>query len=204
MSKEALKQASGAAVLGYRAPTFSLVRQTAGALDVLGEMGLLYDSSIYPVRHDRYGIPDAPRGLFMAQGARHEILEIPPATLSVRGVNVPVGGGGYFRLLPLATLLFAIRHRATSGGPFTAYFHPYEFDLEPLRLSVRMEGIRRFLRSQLFQQHQNLRRRSLPGKLRRIMAECRIETCEEFVARLMRQQTDAAGFPAGNYECKPI
>ena len=62
MSKEALEQASGAAVLGYRAPTFSLVRQTAWALDVLGEMGLLYDSSIYPVRHDRYGIPDAPRG----------------------------------------------------------------------------------------------------------------------------------------------
>jgi hypothetical protein len=126
------------------------------------------------------------------------------ATARILGINLPVAGGGYFRLLPLATLRLAIRHRATSGGPFTAYFHPYEFDPEPLRLSVRLAGLRRFLRSQLFQQLQNLRRRSLPKKLRRIMAESRIETCGEFVARLMRQQTDAAGFPTENYEYKPI
>ena len=67
-SKEALEQATGAAVVGYRAPTFSIVRQTAWALDVLAELGFLYDSSIYPVRHDRYGIPDAPRGPFLARG----------------------------------------------------------------------------------------------------------------------------------------
>ena len=101
-SKEALEQAGGTAVVGYRAPTFSLVRRTAWALDVLADLGFQYDSSIYPVRHDRYGIPEAPRGPFMAQGDQREILEIPPATVKVAGVNVPVGGGGYFRLLPLA------------------------------------------------------------------------------------------------------
>src|SRR4029077_13554127 len=88
-------------VCGYRAPTFSVVRQTAWALDVLAEEGFRYDSSIYPVRHDRYGVPDAPRGPFVVQGERHTMLEIPPATLRVAGANVPVGGGGYFRLLPL-------------------------------------------------------------------------------------------------------
>ena len=140
MSKEALEQASGAAVLGYRAPTFSLVRQTAWALDVLGEMGLLYDSSIYPVRHDRYGIPDAPRGLFMAQGARHEILEIPPATLSVRGVNVPVGGGGYFRLLPFPLMklaLLSLRGATPNCGATMLYFHPWEFDPGQPRLPLK-------------------------------------------------------------------
>ena len=144
MSKEALEQASGAAVLGYRAPTFSLVRQTAWALDVLGEMGLLYDSSIYPVRHDRYGIPDAPRGLFMAQGARHEILEIPPATLSVRGVNVPVGGGGYFRLLPFPLMKLALlrSRRNPNCGATMLYFHPWEFDPGQPRLPLR--GLNRF------------------------------------------------------------
>jgi polysaccharide deacetylase family protein (PEP-CTERM system associated) len=139
MSKEALEQASGAAVLGYRAPTFSLVRQTAWALDVLGEMGMLYDSSIYPVRHDRYGIPDAPRGPFMAQSARYEILEIPPATLSVRGVNVPVGGGGYFRLLPFPLMKLALQRsrRDPNCGATMLYFHPWEFDPGQPRLPLR-------------------------------------------------------------------
>jgi len=145
MSKEALEQASGAAVLGYRAPTFSLVRPTAWALDVLGESGLLYDSSIYSVRHDRYGIPDAPRGPFLAQGARHEILEIPPAaTLSVRGVNVPVGGGEYFRLLPFPLMQRALlrSRRNPNCGATMLYFHPWEFDPDQPRLSLR--GINRF------------------------------------------------------------
>src|SRR5262245_36843968 len=74
-SKDALEQITGAPVLGYRAPTFSVMRQTAWALDVLAEQGLAYDSSIYPVRHDRYGVADAPRGPFLAHGERHMILE---------------------------------------------------------------------------------------------------------------------------------
>ncbi len=144
MSKDALEQACGAVVLGYRAPTFSLVRQTAWAVDVLGELGLLYDSSIYPVRHDRYGIPDAPQGPFIAQGARHEILEIPPATLSVRGVNVPVGGGGYFRLLPFPLMQRALlrSRRDPNCGATMLYFHPWEFDPDQPRLPLR--GINRF------------------------------------------------------------
>jgi hypothetical protein len=85
MSKDALEQAGGTEVLGYRAPTFSVVRHTGWALDVLADLSLLYDSSIYQVRHDRYGVPEAPRGPFLACGREGEFLELPPATSSRRG-----------------------------------------------------------------------------------------------------------------------
>jgi polysaccharide deacetylase family protein (PEP-CTERM system associated) len=137
-SKDALEQACGAAVVGYRAPTFSLVKKTAWALDVLPELGLLYDSSIYPVHHDRYGIPDAPRGPFLAQGTCHQILELPPATVRIGGVNVPVGGGGYFRMLPWPLLKLALAHsrRDPRSGASVLYFHPWEFDPDQPRLPL--------------------------------------------------------------------
>jgi polysaccharide deacetylase family protein (PEP-CTERM system associated) len=139
ISRDALEQACGATVVGYRAPTFSLVRQTAWALDVLAELGLLYDSSIYPVRHDRYGIPEAPRGPFLARGGQHEVLEIPPATVRVGGVNVPVGGGGYFRLLPLPLMKLALARsrRDPQSGATVLYFHPWEFDPDQPRLPLK-------------------------------------------------------------------
>ncbi len=143
-SQHALEQACGAAVVGYRAPTFSVVRKTAWALDVLAELGLLYDSSIYPVHHDRYGIPEAPRGPFLAGGLHHEMLEIPPATVRIAGVNVPVGGGGYFRLLPLPLMKLALScsRRDPRNGATVLYFHPWEFDPDQPRLPLR--GLNRF------------------------------------------------------------
>ncbi len=108
-SKEALEDVIGEPVRGYRAPTFSVMRQTAWALDVLAEEEMAYDSSIYPVRHDRYGVPAAPRAPFRARGERHSILELPPATLRLFGVNTPMGGGGYFRLFPLLLTEWALR-----------------------------------------------------------------------------------------------
>jgi polysaccharide deacetylase family protein (PEP-CTERM system associated) len=147
-SMDRLQQVTGAAVLGYRAPTFSLVRKTSWALDVLSELGLLYDSSIYPVRHDRYGIPDAPRGPFLARGNEGELLEIPPASLRAGGVNLPVGGGGYFRLLPSLVMRMALslsrrdpEHRAS-----VLYFHPWEFDADQPRLPLpRLSRYRTYL-----------------------------------------------------------
>jgi polysaccharide deacetylase family protein (PEP-CTERM system associated) len=137
-SKDALEQVAGHPVLGYRAPTFSIVRQTAWALDVLAEEGLVYDSSIFPVRHDRYGVHDAPRSPFLARGRQHTILEIPPVTLSVLGMNAPMGGGGYFRLFPLFLTDWAIRQTLATTVPPVAmlYFHPWEFDPEQQRLPL--------------------------------------------------------------------
>jgi polysaccharide deacetylase family protein (PEP-CTERM system associated) len=138
-STDALEQIIGAAVVGYRAPTFSIVRQTAWALDVLAELGVLYDSSIYPVRHDRYGVHRAPRAPFLAWGAGRAIVEFPPATLRIIGTNLPVGGGGYFRLLPAWLLERALNQVRHACRPAVAmlYFHPWEFDPGQPRLPLR-------------------------------------------------------------------
>jgi polysaccharide deacetylase family protein (PEP-CTERM system associated) len=129
-SKDAIEQVTGEAVVGYRAPTFSVVSQTTWAIDELAESGIRYDSSIYPVRHDRYGVPDAPRAPFLAVGERHCLLELPPMTLRLLGANLPVGGGGYFRLFPLSVMERALRQTARTCQPAVAmlYFHPWEFD----------------------------------------------------------------------------
>lgn len=131
-SKDILEQLTGVPVAGYRAPTFSIMAQTAWALDVLAELGMAYDSSIFPVRHDRYGVPNAPRAPFLAQGDRHCILELPPATLRLLGVNLPTGGGGYFRLLPPFLIDRTLRQveRRCSPSVATLYFHPWEFDAD--------------------------------------------------------------------------
>jgi polysaccharide deacetylase family protein (PEP-CTERM system associated) len=141
-SKDALEQVTGEVVLGYRAPTFSIVHQTAWALDVLAECGMLYDSSIYPVRHDRYGIPDAPRAPFLARGREGTILELPIATWRMLRQNIPAGGGGYFRLLPFAVMRRAVEQIRQQCRPAVAmlYFHPWEFDPDQAQLPLRLIG----------------------------------------------------------------
>jgi polysaccharide deacetylase family protein (PEP-CTERM system associated) len=146
--KDALEQLTGEPVVGYRAPTFSLVTQTAWALDELAEAGFQYDSSIYPVRHDRYGVPTAPRGPFIAVGERQSLLEIPPVTLRLFGASLPAGGGGYFRLFPLAVVEQAVRQTVRQCRPAVAmlYFHPWEFDPGQERLSLgRVDGWRTYV-----------------------------------------------------------
>lgn len=129
-SKDVLEQATGAPVYGFRAPTFSVMRETGWAIDALADCGFEYDSSIFPVRHDRYGVPDAPRVPFVAQGQEREILELPPLTYRVGGMNLPVAGGGYFRLFPLAVMRAGLRQAARADCPNVGmlYFHPWEFD----------------------------------------------------------------------------
>jgi polysaccharide deacetylase family protein (PEP-CTERM system associated) len=147
-SKDTLEQIIGKPVLGYRAPTFSVVRRTAWALDIMAEEGLLYDSSIYPVRHDRYGIPGAPRGPFLARGRLNEILELPPATLRIFNMHLPVGGGGYFRLFPLSVMNRAITQASHECRPPVAmlYFHPWEFDPDQRRLPLSfLSGCRTYV-----------------------------------------------------------
>jgi polysaccharide deacetylase family protein (PEP-CTERM system associated) len=137
-TKDTLEQLTGERVVGYRAPTFSVVRQTAWAIDVLGELGIEYDSSIFPVPHDRYGVPDAPRVPFRVCGAGAQLLELPPATLRCFGFNLPVGGGGYFRFLPtflLQRALTQLGHEITTNVT-TLYFHPWEFDGDQERLPL--------------------------------------------------------------------
>lgn len=138
-SKHALEDATGAPVYGFRAPTFSVMKETAWAIDVLAECGFEYDSSIFPVRHDRYGVPDAPRGPFIVQGKERELLELPPLTYRVAGLNLPVAGGGYFRLFPLSFMTAGLRQAARGTSPQVGmlYFHPWEFDPTQPRLPLK-------------------------------------------------------------------
>ncbi len=136
-SKDELEQVCGRPVLGYRAPTFSVVRETGWAIDVLAEAGYEYDSSIFPVRHDRYGVAAAPRTPFVAEGEHARLIELPPATYRLFGQNLPVGGGGYFRLFPPAVMEAGLRQlRRADPAVGVLYFHPWEFDPDQPRLPL--------------------------------------------------------------------
>ena len=129
-SCDALAQVAGRRISGYRAPCFSVTADTSWAVEVLQSCGLRYDSSVFPVRHDRYGVPDAPRTPFRLRAGGAEMLELPPATWRLFGGNLPVGGGGYFRLFPSWVLEAGLR-QLRGVGPESAgmlYFHPWEFD----------------------------------------------------------------------------
>ena len=122
-----LEQTAGVPVRGYRAASFSIGRDNLWALDVLREVGYEYSSSIYPVRHDLYGMPEAPRFAFRCP--RSGLLEIPMTTLRLAGHNLPCSGGGYFRLLPYAYFRWAIgRVNRHEGQSTVFYLHPWEVD----------------------------------------------------------------------------
>jgi polysaccharide deacetylase family protein (PEP-CTERM system associated) len=127
-SRAVIEDVSATAVAGYRAASFSIGRDNLWALDVLGEEGYAYSSSIYPIRHDHYGMAESPRFAHRPRGAGG-ILEVPVSTISVRGLNLPCGGGGYFRLLPYQISRWQIRRvNRVDGQPSVFYFHPWEID----------------------------------------------------------------------------
>ncbi|MBM4040024.1 MAG: DUF3473 domain-containing protein [Planctomycetes bacterium] len=172
-AKALLEDLAGRPVLGYRAPTFSITERSRWAIPILAEAGYRYDSSIFPIRHDRYGIPSAPRFLHELNGAddkgiedegrgrgtrtieelpatchlplatgHSSLIEFPPTTLRVLGVNLAMAGGGYLRLLPARLVRAALRRVNGLGHPVIVYFHPWELDPEAPRLPLR--GLRRF------------------------------------------------------------
>lgn len=125
-AKRLLEDITGTAVQGYRAPSFSIGRGNSWAFDCIVEAGYRYSSSIYPVRHDHYGMPDAPRFPYRP---RDGLLEIPIATARLGKANLPAGGGGYFRLLPYAVSRSLIRRvNDVDGRSAVFYFHPWELD----------------------------------------------------------------------------
>ncbi|PCI46155.1 MAG: polysaccharide deacetylase family protein [Alphaproteobacteria bacterium] len=127
-SRKLLEDIAGSQVKGYRAPSFSIGEKTLWALDVLHEAGYKYSSSIYPIRHDHYGMPSAPRfAFFPIEG--HDFLEMPVTTVEFMGRKIPCGGGGYFRLLPYFISRSAMRRvNGKDRQPCIFYFHPWEID----------------------------------------------------------------------------
>ncbi len=124
-SKKLLENLSGVPVMGYRAPSFSIGQTNPWAFDCLEGAGYRYSSSIYPIRHDHYGMPDAPRFAHRRQG----LTEFPVTTVRVLNTNLPAGGGGYFRFLPYAVSRWSIRRvNRQDREPIIFYFHPWELD----------------------------------------------------------------------------
>jgi polysaccharide deacetylase family protein (PEP-CTERM system associated) len=127
-SKALLEDIGGAPVLGYRAPSFSIGKANLWALDVLHEAGYRYSSSIYPIAHDHYGMPEAPRFAFYPNGP-DGLLEVPITTVQMGSRKLPAGGGGYFRLLPYALSKWMMnRVNEVDGQSAIFYFHPWELD----------------------------------------------------------------------------
>lgn len=128
-----LEDLSSAAVLGYRAPSFSIGASNLWAFDCLAQAGYRYSSSIYPIHHDHYGMPDAPR---FAHRVDSGLIEIPVTTLRVLSRNLPSSGGGYFRLLPYAVSRWMLRHvNSIDREAAVFYFHPWEIDVGQPRIA---------------------------------------------------------------------
>jgi len=165
-----LSDITGKAVLGYRAPHFSIFKGTYWALDVLAESGIKYDSSIFPFSGSRYGVPDFPRCPVRIHLNHGAIIEVPLSTVRHFSRNWPVSGGGYFRLLPYIFIRRAVHVVNENGIPFVVYCHPYEFF--PGRLSGQ-SWIKEFgpIKAKLKEIKFNLFRKSMRGKLSRLLEE---------------------------------
>jgi len=142
-SKQLLEDLTGEGILGYRAPSYSITRESMWAFDILLEEGFVYDSSIFPIIHDIYGIPNAKRFPFEVAAAGGVVREFPMSTIEVPGIKyrIPVAGGGYLRLFPSWLLIRAMRHINNSEKqPAVLYFHPWEIDPEQPRIKAGLRS----------------------------------------------------------------
>ncbi|MBI3463911.1 MAG: DUF3473 domain-containing protein [Planctomycetes bacterium] len=135
MARQVVSEVTGSPVEAYRAPSYSITKKSLWALEVLGEEGVRYDSSIFPIHHDRYGIPQAPTHPYRIAIGQGRLWEFPPSVYRLAGVNVPVGSGGYLRLYPLSLTMRCLRGiNARWRQPFVLSVHPWELDPEQPRL----------------------------------------------------------------------
>jgi len=166
-----LEDVIGKAVTGYRAASFSITRNSLWALDILIDAGFEYDSSVFPIHHDRYGIPGAsPEPGRIVAPSQRTLVEFPMSAASFFGVQVPVSGGGYFRILPYWVTRAGLKQiNEKAGRPFTFYLHPWEVDPEQPRVKVSA-----FSR---FRHYTNLHR--CEARLRRVLGDFRFGTMRQ-------------------------
>lgn len=138
-SKSLLEDIIQLPVRGYRAASYSITRRSLWALDVIAESGYIYDSSIFPVHHDRYGIPDAPVSPYRLKTPEGQfLLEFPLSTATVLGLRMPMAGGGYFRLYPYALTKYGLGQINRRKQPFIFYLHPWEIDTDQPRIKAKL------------------------------------------------------------------
>lgn len=166
-AKRAIEAAAGAPVIGYRAPSYSVTARSLWALDILIEEGYEYDASIFPIHHDRYGIASSPRHAYRVWRRQGSLWEIPGSTVRLAGANLPVAGGGYFRLAPYGWTKWGIeRVNRREGQPVVFYLHPWEIDPEQPRMPV--SGLSRL------RHYANLQRTE--ARLERLLADFRFDS----------------------------
>ena len=144
-AKEAIEAAAGVQIGGYRAPTFSITAKSLWALDVLADLGFRFDSSIYPIHHDNYGLagsPSAPYAIKAGSAAQLQsrIAEFPISTFRLLGRDLPVAGGGYLRMLPMWYNRAGMDRIVESGRPVMVYVHPWEIDADQPRIATRLRS----------------------------------------------------------------
>lgn len=172
-AKGTIENVSGQVVGGYRAPSFSITKNSLWALDVLVEEGYRYDASIFPIRHDRYGIPDAPRHTHVLTRPAGTLTEAPGSTVRVLGSNLPVAGGGYFRILPYWWTRWGIaRLNQTEKQPAIFYLHPWEIDPGQPRLHAS--------RLSRFRHYRNLDKAE--ARLKRLLTDFRFGMLKDVIA----------------------
>ncbi|HET9831554.1 MAG TPA: XrtA system polysaccharide deacetylase [Vicinamibacterales bacterium] len=136
-ARRAIEDAAGQAVMGYRAPSYSVIQPSLWAIDILIEEGYAYDASIFPIHHDRYGMPGSPRHPYELKRDSGSLLELPGSTVRLGGVNLPIAGGGYFRQFPYIWTKWGIdRVNRVERQPVVFYLHPWEIDPDQPRLPV--------------------------------------------------------------------
>lgn len=174
-AKSVIEDQTGTKINSFRAPSYSITTKTLWALEILGELGFQYDSSIFPVRHDYYGIPNAPRfPHYRVLRTGQRVLEFPPSTLRVHTTNLPVAGGGYLRFWPYRVTAWSIRHiNEQEHQPAMIYFHPWEIDPDQPRIAACW-------RSQ-FRHYQNLR--TAEKKLSRLLDDFSWAPMSEVLSR---------------------
>jgi polysaccharide deacetylase family protein (PEP-CTERM system associated) len=174
-SKHLLEEAAGRPVEGYRAPSYSLTPRSLWALDILIDEGFRYDASIFPIHHDRYGIPVSARHAYVLQRAGGEIVEAPASTVQWGPFNFPVAGGGYFRILPYAWTRWGIeRINRLEQRAAIFYIHPWEIDPAQPRLSGSLLS--------RFRHYRNLDQTE--SRLRRLMADFSFATMKSVLRRM--------------------
>ena len=173
-AKAILEDQAGHAVHGYRAASFSIVGDTLWALDELAEAGFAYDSSIFPVTHDLYGIADSPTNPYtITTPDGHRLAEFPITVLPIAGYHLPVAGGGYFRLFPYWFTRWALGRVAGSGRNAVFYMHPWEVDTH----QPRIHGAGLLSR---FRHYNNLNK--VEARLGRLLSDFSFTTCHEVLA----------------------
>jgi polysaccharide deacetylase family protein (PEP-CTERM system associated) len=174
-----LSRAGCSEILGYRAPYWSITKKSLWALDVLDAFGMKYDSSIFPIYRGLYGIPDAPRFAHR----RKRLWEFPPSTIRFIGVNLPIAGGGYLRLVPYWLVKKAIQKTAQQQIR-VFYFHPYELDPRDVRVKHKI----RSTRSMTYYLQQIAGRKSNPQKLTRLLSEFSFVSIKEVLRSLEQNE----------------